>query len=177
MIACGATLSGCGGSAAEKRTAPPPTRFEQHGFQITFDYPQAMKSTTKLVFGATAGSTDTGRAAVGIDRDNVILVTRYDLRRPVTGANIGAVKPEVDGVIRRLVGHPVDGARMDAGGLPGYRYRVALGAPEGGVSRLFVLFDRKVEYFFNCQSTPESRATIDNACNLALRTLQPLKPL
>ena len=41
-----------------------------------------------------------------------------------------------------------------------------------GVSRLFVLFDQKVEYFFNCQSTPETRAELDGACDQALHTIQ-----
>ena len=61
---------------------------------------------------------------------------------------------------------------MDFGGLPGYAYKVPLGSPSGGVSRLFVLFDEKVEYFFNCQSTPETRVELDGACNQALETLQ-----
>jgi hypothetical protein len=51
---------------------------------------------------------------------------------------------------------------------------VGLRAPKGGVSRLFVLFEGRVEYFFNCQSTPESRAEIDGACNQALGTLRKL---
>jgi hypothetical protein len=49
---------------------------------------------------------------------------------------------------------------------------VPLGSPSGGVSRLFVLVDRKVEYFFNCQSTPETRVELDGACDQALQTLR-----
>jgi hypothetical protein len=49
---------------------------------------------------------------------------------------------------------------------------VPLDSPSGGVSRLFVLFDQRVEYFFNCQSTPETRVELDGACNQALKTLQ-----
>jgi hypothetical protein len=50
----------------------------------------------------------------------VILVSRYDLRRPVTAANVGGVKAEVDGVIAGLAGKHVPGRRVDFGGLPGY---------------------------------------------------------
>jgi hypothetical protein len=57
-------------------------------------------------------------------------------------------------------------------GLPAYRLR--LGASQGGVSRIFVLFDRQVEYFFNCQSTPESRGALDAACDRALGMLEKL---
>jgi hypothetical protein len=49
---------------------------------------------------------------------------------------------------------------------------VPLDSPSGGVSRLFVLFDQRVEYFFNCQSTPETRVELDGACTQALKTLQ-----
>jgi hypothetical protein len=171
LVAAAAVLAGCGGSKSAA-PGPEPGSFRQSGFDITFDYPKDLIQTTQLKFGTRAGSADAARAAVGIDRDNMILVSRYDLRRPVTTANVGAVKPEVDGVIRQLSGTPMDGARIDVGGLPGYRYRVSLPAPAGGVSRLYVLFDRKVEYFLNCQSTPESRDRLDQACDRALDTLR-----
>ena len=90
----------------------------------------------------------------------------------MTKSNVGAVKAEVDGVIQSLAGKRVPGRRVDFGGLPGYAYRVPLGSPSGGVSRLYVLFDRKVAYFFNCQSTPETRVDLDGACDEALRTLE-----
>jgi hypothetical protein len=89
----------------------------------------------------------------------------------VTDENVDAVKWEVDGVIKSLAGRAVAGRRVEYGGLPGYEYRVPLTSPSGGVSRLFVLFDRQVEYFFNCQSTPETRVELDGACDQALKTL------
>jgi hypothetical protein len=147
-------------------------QFERHGFDITFRYPASLKEADDLIFGSTAGVPDSARAGVGIDKANMILVSRYDLRRPVTSANVGGVKAEVDGVIKSLAGKPVRGRRVDFGGLPGYAYTVPLGSPSGGVSRLFVLFDRKVEYFFNCQSTPETRVELDGACDQALQTLR-----
>jgi hypothetical protein len=169
-------LAGCGGLGSNSGKGSDVTsgRFEQHGFEITFRYPQSLKDADDLILGETAGSADTARAGVGINRDNVILVTRYDLRRPVTKTNVGEVRAEVDGVINGLAGREVPGSSVTFGGLPGYRYRVPLQAPKGGISRLFVLFDGPVEYFFNCQSTPESRAAIDGACDQALGTLERL---
>jgi len=146
-------------------------RFKRQGFDITFTYPAFLWDSPELVFGGTVGPHDSARAGVGINKANVILVNRYDLRRPVTEGNVAAVKSEVDGVIKSLAGRPVPGRRVEFGGLPGYAYRVPLASPDGGVSRLFVLFDRQVEYFFNCQSTPESRAELDGACDQALKTL------
>ena len=98
----------------------------------------------------------------------MILVSRYELRRPVTTANVDGVKAEVDGVIEDLAGKRVPGRRVDFDGLPGYAHRVPLGSPSGGVSRLYVLFDGQVECFFNCQSTPETRVELDGACDEAL---------
>jgi len=168
-----AVVAGCGGKASvSDGSSEGSAQFERHGFDITFHYPASLKEADDLIFGSTAGGADSARAGVGIDKANVILVSRYDLRRPVTTANVGGVRAEVDGVIKSLAGKPVKGRRVDFGGLPGYAYTVPLGSPSGGVSRLFVLFDRKVEYFFNCQSTPETRVELDGACDQALQTLR-----
>jgi hypothetical protein len=166
-----AVVAGCGGKASLSDGGS--AQFQRHGFDITFRYPASLKEADDLIFGSTAGTADTARAGVGINKANVILVSRYDLRRPVTKANVTAVRAEVDGVIESLAGKRVAGRRVDFGGLPGYAYRVPLGSPSGGVSRLYVLFDKQVEYFFNCQSTPETRVELDGACNQALRTLEP----
>ena len=173
-VAAAIGLAGCGGSGKSPDADPTAGRFEQHGFEITFRYPQSLKDADDIILGTTVGATDSARAGVGIDRDNVILVTRYELRRPVTKTNVADVRGEVDGVIQGLAGGKVAGREVTFGGLPGYEYRVPLRAPKGGVSRLFVLFDGQVEYFFNCQSTPESRARIDGACDQALGTLERL---
>ena len=167
-------VAACGGRSASlsQGTDAGSQRFQRPGFDITFTYPASLKEADDLIFGSTAGSADSARAGVGINKANVILVSRYDLRRPVTVDNVGAVKAEVDDVIKGLAGRPVPGRRVDFGGLPGYAYRVPLGSPSGGVSRLYVLFDKQVEYFFNCQSTPETRAELDGACDEALRSLR-----
>jgi hypothetical protein len=185
--------AGCGGQAAPEASEPAPQRevdakqaneavgaalrsdtriFKRRGFGITFTYPAYLWDSPELDFGGTAGAADTARAGIGINKANVILVNRYDLRRAVTQENLAGVKWEVDGVIKSLAGRPVPGKRVEYGGLPGYAYLVPLTEPSDGVSRVFVLFDRKVEYFFNCQSTPETRDQLDGACDQALKTLQ-----
>ena len=42
---------------------------------------------------------------------------------------------------------------------------------EDGESRFTVLFDGDQEYLINCQSTPEHRDEVDEACDEALATL------
>ena len=167
-----AVVAGCGGKALSEDTGTSSAQFQRQGFDITFRYPAALKEADDLIFGSTAGNSDSARAGVGINKANVILVSRYDLRRPVTADNIAAVQAEVDGVIKSLAGKSVRGRRVGFGGLPGYAYTVPIGSPSGAVSRLFVLFDKRVEYFFNCQSTPERRAELDGACDQALESLQ-----
>jgi hypothetical protein len=134
VVAAGFMLTGCGGlgSSSSKSSDVTSGRFEQHGFEITFRYPQSLKDADDLILGQTAGAADTARAGVGINRDNVILITRYDLRRPVTKSNVAAVQPEVDGVIKGLAGREFPGRSVMFGGLPGYQYRVPLQAPQGG---------------------------------------------
>jgi hypothetical protein len=172
-LSAAAVVAGCGGKAPLSSGAQDQSaQFQRQGFDITFRYPASLREAGDLIFGSTAGSADSARAGIGINKANVILVSRYDLRRPVTAANVGEVNAEVDGVIAGLAGRHVPGRRVDFGGLPGYAYRVRLGSPSGGVSRLYVLFDGQVEYFFNCQSTPETRIELDGACDEALRTLQ-----
>ena len=84
-------------------------RFQRQGFDITFQYPVTLKEANDLAFGSTAGSADSARDGVGISQANVILVSRYDLHRPVTAGNVAGVKAEVDGVIKSLAGKPVPG--------------------------------------------------------------------
>jgi hypothetical protein len=164
--------AGCGGRpVSNDAPGSGDVRFQRQGFDITFTYPPTLRKADDLLFGGTAGPSDTGRAGVGINKANVILVNRYDLRRPVTDRNVASVKWEIDRMVKSLAGRTVAGRRVDYGGLPGYAYRVPLTAPSGGVSRVFVLFDEQVEYFFNCQSTPETRPELDGACNQALKTL------
>jgi hypothetical protein len=166
-------VAGCGGKASlPDESDASSAQFQRQGFDITFQYPATLKEADDLILGSTAGNSDSARAGVGINKANVILVSRYDLRRPVTSDNVAAVQAEVDGVIKSLAGKPVRGRRVGFGGLPGYAYTVPLSSPSGAVSRLFVLFDKQVEYFFNCQSTPETRAELDGACNQALKTLK-----
>jgi hypothetical protein len=167
----GAVAAGCGGSSSKSADGPSASRFDRHGFDVTFDYPRDFRPDDNLRFGSTAGERHSASTAIGLDRENVIVVSRYQLLRPVTTQNIAAVKPEVDGVITKLAGKQHSGRRVEYGGLPGYAYDVRLSAPEHGVSRVYVLFDDDVEYFLNCQSTPDVRYVLDAACQQALDTL------
>jgi len=162
-------LPGCGGG--EKKGGD--RTFDADGIGITFRYPATFKPVGNVTFSQSAGAEPKARAGVRLDRVNVIVVSRYDLRAKITKKNLARFKSEVDGVIGRLAGKRVDGREVEYGGLPGYEYAISLKAPPNGRSRLAVLFDDTTEYLVNCQSTPEKRQAVAAACRRALDSLKP----
>ena len=116
-----------------------------------------------MSFGQSAGAAAAARGAVTLDSDNVITVSRYDLKVAIAKNNLAKFKGEVDSVIGQLAGKPVSGRQVEYGGLPGYEYAIELGKPANGLSRMAVLFDRATEYLINCQSTPPKRDTVERS--------------
>jgi hypothetical protein len=156
----------CGGGGGNKS-------FSSRGIGVTFTYPSSFKPIDKISFQRTAGAEAAARGGVALDKDDAIIVSRYDLKVKITARNLARYKGEVDSVIGRLAGTPVSGRRVTYGGLPGYAYTISLTNPASGVSRMAVLFDQATEYLVNCQSTPAKRSAIDAACRTALDTLKP----
>lgn len=169
VAGCGgddSTESGSGGDGGKT--------FSDDRFSLTFTYPGEMKKgEVNKVEESAGGGKAVARAAVGLDSDNAILLTKYDLNVAVTAANLPDVLPELDGVVSRLAGAPVSGEVTEVGGLPAAQYDVvALDEPAEGESRLVYLFDQAVEYQVNCQSTPAKRAELNAACDQALATMR-----
>ena len=146
--------------------------FDAADIWITFKYPPSFKPIGKITFQKSAGSQAVARGAVALDKVNLIIVSRYDLRTTINSANLSRFKHEVDTVIGKVAGRPVSGRRIAYGGLPGYEYWVLLATPANAASRMVVLFDRATEYLINCQSTPPRRHAVENACRGALNTLR-----
>ena len=85
-----------------------------------------------------------------------------------------SVKVELDRVLSRLAGTEVSGRRIDVGGPIAFRYEVdQLQEPEDGRSTIVAVFDGDKEYFINCQSVPDGREELDEACDRAIETLAP----
>ena len=167
-----ATEVGSGGESGTTR--PSGKTFSDDQFSVTFTYPEELKEgeVEKVEESAGAGK-PVARAAVGLDSDNLILLTKYELNVAVTSANLPDVMPELDGVVGQLAGGPVSGEVTEIGGLPAARYDVVtLDEPPQGESRLVYLFDQAVEYQVNCQSTPQKRTELNAACDQVLATLR-----
>ena len=77
-------------------------------------------------------------------------------------------------MLSRLAGTEVSGRRIDVGGPIAFRYEVdQLQEPEDGRSTIVAVFDGDKEYFINCQSVPDGREELDEACDRAIETLAP----
>jgi hypothetical protein len=162
LVLCTAACGGGGGGQT----------FDADGIGVTFTYPSGFKPIKNISFGQSAGADAAARAGVSVDSVNAIIVSRYDLKVAIDKDNLAKFKREVDDVIGKLAGKPVSGREVEYGGFPGYEYAISLTKPANGVSRLVVLFDQATEYLINCQSTPDKRDKVEEACRKALDTLE-----
>jgi hypothetical protein len=166
LVACALALAaGCGSDE--------PETFDEDGFAITFEYPGDFERTTDVSTDRGVGQAEES-VALAMSEDNAIFVQRYGLNRPVTPGDAEAVKAELDRVLSRLAGTEVSGRRIDVGGPLAFRYEVEeLQEPEDGRSTIVAVFDGDKEYFINCQSVPDGREELDEACERAIETLAP----
>ena len=166
LVACALGLAaGCG--------SDDPKTFDEDGFAITFEYPGDFERTTDVNTDRGVGQAEES-VALAMSEDNAIFVQRYGLNKPVTPGDADAVKVELDRVLSRLAGTDVTGRRIDVGGPIAFRYEVdQLQEPEDGRSTIVAVFDGDKEYFINCQSVPDGREELDEACDRAIETLAP----
>lgn len=166
LVACAAAFAaGCG--------SDDPKSFDEDGFAITFEYPGDFERTTDVNTERGVGDAEKS-VALAMSEDNAIFVQRYGLDRAVTTGDAPAVKEELDRVLTRLAGTEVSGTRIDVGGPVAFRYEVErLQEPEDGRSTIVAVFDGDKEYFINCQSVPDGREELDEACERAIATLRP----
>ena len=159
-------VAACGGGGGGEKT------FDESGFDVTFTYPDSFNEASNITISSEAGGAAADRKGVALDKDNLLLVTKFNLNTSVTEANVARVKPEADKVMSQVSGASANGKRVTVGGLPGFEYSFDLTKPENGHSRFVMLFDGKTEYTLNCQSTPEKREEVNDACEQAIDTLE-----
>ncbi len=194
LAAVGLALTGCGGSgnaadgasasdatarASKTTTTRPPsatgTVFTDPRFGFNFRYPKEWGSGDfKYDADLTAGARPAASMAVGLDPDNSVLMTRYNLSTPVTATELSDQLVELNGVITQFAGRPYVGQTTEIGGLPAVRYPPFALQNDAAKrsSRVVFLFDGTAEYELNCQSTPAARAQMDQGCDQMLATLR-----
>jgi len=183
--ACGLALSGCGrsgsagGTPAARSTTPSvagATTFADQRFPFTFSYPKEWGAGNFTYDSAqTAGAPPAASAAIGIDQDNSVLLTRYNLAEPVASMALADQLPELNGVISRFAGRPYFGEITQIGSRPAVRYEefVLQNDAARRSSRVVYLYDGAAQYELNCQFTPDHREQMNRGCDQMLSTLRP----
>ena len=164
-------LAGCGSSDGGDSA-----RFEEDGFDITFEYPEEMNEAENVQISSGAGSSAKATAGVGYgekDTKDVIIVQRYDLKRAIGEDNLDQAKAELDPLVAQISPGAPSGKTGETNGFPSIDYEgVEVRTIDGAETRLVALFDGDVEYLINCQSTPDRRADIEKACKQVLETVK-----
>jgi hypothetical protein len=172
LILVAAVLGGCGSDDGGGGTA----RFEEDGFDITFEYPGEMNKAGSVTIASGGGGSAKATAGIGYgkeDTKDVIIVQRYDLKVAVDEKNLDSAKADLDPVIARISPGAPAGTTGKTRGFPSIDYRgLRVRQIDGAETRLVALFDGDAEYLVNCQSTPKRRADIDKACVQVLRTVE-----
>lgn len=179
MLAIGGVLAlaGCGDDAEESGEAPAPApeetaTFEPDGFGVSFEYPADFEEREDVELDRMAGAPPTATSAVGLEDTDLLVLARIELGTEVGPENLDEVRARADELFSELAGEDLEGDDLEVAGLPGVEYEIALDEPAEAETRAVALFDGDVQYLLNCQSTPELRERIEDACELALETFE-----
>ena len=170
MIVVAAALAGCGSGGDGS------ARFDESGFDITFEYPDEMNKADNVTIASGAGSSAKATAGVGYGKKNskdVIIVQRYDLNLAIDAKNLKRAKAELDPLVAQISPGAPAGDTGEIRGFPSIDYRgLEVRNIDGARTRLVALFDGDAEYLVNCQSTPKRRADIAKACAQVLDSVE-----
>ena len=169
LAALAASLAACGSDDDGGSDA---ATFDEEGFPFTFEYPSDLEVTSDLDFSQSLGAAADESLAIGIEEQNAIILQRITLNIPVTEENLDDARAEFDSLLASV--DPAASAEAgEIAGYPSLTYEdIPIPDPPEAVSDFNILFERDQEYVINCQSTPEERKTIDEACAQALDSLQ-----
>ena len=145
--------------------------FDVEGFPFTFEYPDEFEETEDVNFDTNLGASADQAAAVAIGENDLIALQRFTLNLAIDRSNLNLAKRELGALIQRL-DPSASLSVVEIDGLPALTTgNLDVSTVEDGESRITALFDGDQEYVVNCQSTPDHRDEIAEACDLALETL------
>jgi len=146
--------------------------FDREEFPFTFDYPDGFEVTEDVTVDQALGAQADETAAVGLDDDNILLVQRFTLNLEIDESNLELAKREIDALAQQA--DPDAAAEeTEVAGLPALELDgIEVPTVDEGTSSLTIIFDGDQEYYLNCQSTPDHREEVDEACALALETFE-----
>lgn len=170
LVAALVALAGCGSDGDGS------ARFDEDGFDITFEYPEEMNEADNVTIASGAGSSAKATAGIGYgdkDTKDVIIVQRYDLNVAIDEDNLKRAKAELDPLVAQISPGAPAGDTGKIRGFPSIDYQnLEVRQIDGAKTRLIALFDGDVEYLLNCQNTPTRKADIEKACKQALDTVE-----
>jgi hypothetical protein len=146
--------------------------FDREEFPFTFSYPEGFEVTEDVTVDQALGAQADETLAVSLDQDNILLVQSFTLNIAIDESNLNLAKQEIDGLAQQ-VAPGAESQETEVAGLPALELEgIEVPTVEDGESTLTAIFDGEQEYFLNCQSTPEHREEIAEACDLALETFE-----
>jgi hypothetical protein len=170
LAALGAGVSACGGDDDDGNGNE---TFNEEAFDVTFSYPSDFDLSTDVEAGKRVGEEAGERAGVGLDDENGIFIVKTGINFPVTAQNVAQIAPQIDALVTQVAAQPMQGEPSEVGGLPALRYPPYTTEEVGLSSRFTVIFDQATEYQLNCQYDDEHQAEVEEACDLALSSLEP----
>ena len=164
-LLCCLALAACGGDSDGGT-------FDESELPFTFEYPAGFGIAENVSIDQQLGATADAQGGVGIDEDNAIIAQLFTLNIEIDDSNLDLARREIE----RLIGGVDESATLrdsSVAGLPALTAEeVAVPELENATSRLTFIFNGKQEYLINCQSTPDYRDEVDEACDQALETFE-----
>ena len=147
--------------------------FDHEGFPFTFTYPEDFEEIDEVEISQQLGAAAEETVAVGVDEQDAIILEHFIVQIEVNEQNLRLAKREIDSLLQQLGPGAPPTTETEVAGLPALTAtEVPVSDIEGGLSDLTILFDGDDEYVINCQSTEEHRDEVDEACEMALDTLE-----
>ncbi len=154
-------LAGCGGGPSDAIT------FKNADAGFTFTYPRDFISGFTAVSREIDGREPRFSTNVGIDEINVVVVSRYTIKRPYESYKADEFQPFVDAAVRALAQaadlRVTKKGRVDLGGLEAYTYD--LEGEEGAGGRMILGFKGRDQWFVRCNWDAEGQARLPRACD------------
>jgi hypothetical protein len=144
--------------------------FSSKSFTITFQYPSNWLTGT-VNSQSTAGSSSVAEVALGLDSQDAVIISRYNLTISANAANLPRLQTIVNSVVDQLSGKNLSTKRNVVGGLaalsaPSFQFKDKL------INQFTFVFNGAVEYQINCQSTPANQAEIATGCKEILNSVK-----
>jgi uncharacterized RDD family membrane protein YckC len=184
LVASGLVVAVVGSVVSVAVSAKADNAYRANG--VSFDYPAGWQDVTDDSYsvGEVGGADELwtlslGTAAFGADDVDMVTVTAYRMRGPVTAEDLDSTGVELTEMVLPAVGWAVQAGpeEITMGGKPGLRYEVtgSVGGKDVEGTLVYVFGDL-TEYELRCQSTSEQAAEIEQGCEQIIRTFEISEP-